>query len=137
MKLRISIFIFAAVMAGLSWNLGSSFHITMLLITPLLLAFSVVFWLQDDTWQKQLLFLAGVIIFAEIVRITLYCFVLNGWHYLTSDPVTQAVSLLSFGSQILLAFVSFIVICFVIRLYKKKWPNHPLKRDGETAGVSE
>ena len=119
MRIRILSLIIVAIIAGLSWSLGPYHHIIIRhFIAPPLFAFAVAFWARSSPWQFFLL--TSILVFAELIRLAIYCIVANGWHYLTSDGATQSASLFSFLVQWFIAILAWAVFIFLIRLYERR-----------------
>lgn len=102
MRLRAPSLFAVAAVAGLFWSLGSSVHavVTHFIAPPLLGVTVAAFW-RADAWRRQLVLVVGFLAVAEAVRLVMYCWRANGWHYITADSETQLWLAGSFALQVL------------------------------------
>src|SRR3954449_4908002 len=79
MRLRTSLFLIAAVVAGLFWSLGSNTHAVVThFIAPPLFGIAVAASWRQSSARRQFLSLLLFLGVAELVRLIIYCVRANG-----------------------------------------------------------
>jgi hypothetical protein len=116
MRYRFTTLLLLAVIAGLFWRLASGLQLAVAhVIAPPLFGLLVAYLFRTLSLKQQLLILIITLAASEIVRLITYCVVANGWRYISSDGETQAVILLSFTVQFVIAGVVWLVARSIIR----------------------
>jgi hypothetical protein len=102
MKLRTSLLLALAVVAGLFWSLGSNVQAAVIhfVAPPLFGILFAALWRQSSL-RRQFLFLLLSLGVAELVRIFLYCVRADGWRHVSADSEAQLVLAMSFGLQVI------------------------------------
>ena len=92
-----------ATVAGCFWSLGSNAHLVVAhLVAPICLGVTAAILLVRR--RMQVVLLSGWLLWAELIRLLLYTFLSEGWHYITEDTETQIFLLASFLFQSVVAF---------------------------------
>jgi hypothetical protein len=107
MRLRTTLFLIAAVVAGLFWSLGSNVHAAVAhFIAPPLFGIAVAALWQQSPARRQFLSLLLFLGATELVRLIIYCVRANGWHYISGDSKTQLALATSVGLQLVIGIAA-------------------------------